>query len=43
MTKRDIVAAWARFATFRSEHDRLSRLWRSGLLTWDQFLTGASG
>ena len=38
MTKRDVVAFWAWFYTFRSEADRLDRLWRSGLVTWDQFL-----
>jgi hypothetical protein len=43
MTKREVVAAWARFYTWRSELDRLDRLWRSGLVTWDQFIGSMGG
>ena len=37
MKKRDIVAAWVQFFNWRSEADRLNRLWQSGLVTREQF------
>ncbi|HVQ45110.1 MAG TPA: hypothetical protein VMT30_09225 [Candidatus Saccharimonadia bacterium] len=38
MRRRDVVNYWAWFFNYRADAERLRQVWRSGLVTWDQFL-----